>query len=704
VGIGITEEHRELERVARDVLAKVDARGAGRALLEAEHVPARPPFWEEVVGLGWLGLHVPEAHGGSGYGLPELVVVVEALGRAVAPGPFVPTVIASAVVAACGSAAQQGQWLPGLVDGSTTGAFGFGDGLVLGGGGADVALVVRGDDVVVLEAPSRQTPEQIDRSRPSTTIDAGASAVADLLAGAAGHARAIARTILAAECAGGASECCEVAVAYAKERHQFGRPIGTYQAVKHHCADMLVAAEVATAAVWDAARASADGDVAGFELASAVAAVLAGPAFLENAHLNTQVHGGIGYTWEHDAHLLLRRAIAVAGVLEGDHAARQVLRSIREGAARVPQIDLGPEAESMRAAIRGFAEEVAALDPEAARRRLVETGYVMPHWPRPWGRGALPVEQLVIEEELARAGVVRPDYGMAAWVIPSLVQHGSPEQIERWVLPALRQEQIWCQMFSEPEAGSDAAGIRTRAERVDGGWRLNGQKVWTSRAHQAHLGLITVRTDPAAPKHKGITTMVLDMHADGVETRPLRQVDGDPEFNEVFLTDVFVPDADVVGEIDGGWRVARSTLGNERVSIGAGAGGGLGIPWDWVGLLDAHPDRAARVETDLARLLATDQALVLLNLRQATRAVAGAEPGPEGNLTKLVSAEQSHRRGFIGLRLVGSAAAFVEGEGAGTAMTHLRTRAMSIAGGTSEITRNQIGERLLGLPRDPLLQ
>jgi len=194
------------------------------------------------------------------------------------------------------------------------------------------------------------------------------------------------------------------------------------------------------------------------------------------------------------------------------------------------------------------------------------------------------------------------------------------------------------------------------------------------------------------------------MHADGVEVRPLRQVDGNAEFSEVFLTDLFVPDHDVVGEVNQGWTVARATLGNERVSIGAGAGGGLGIPFDFVALMDEHPDRAAAVAADVARLLATDHALRLLNLRQAARAVVGAGPGPEGNVTKLVLAEQSHSRGEIGLRLVGPAAAFIDGEGGPTAMTTLRTRAMSIAGGTSEITRNQIGERLLGLPRDPLLQ
>ena len=203
---------------------------------------------------------------------------------------------------------------------------------------------------------------------------------------------------------------------------------------------------------------------------------------------------------------------------------------------------------------------------------MIETGYVMPHWPKPWGRDAGAVEQLVIEQEFAAAGVARPQYSITGWVILTLIQHATEDQVARWVLPALRQEVIWCQLFSEPDAGSDAAGVKTRGTRVDGGWLVNGQKVWTSGAHYASFGLATIRTDPDAPKHEGITTMVIDMHAEGVEVRPLRMVTGHSEFNEVFFNDVFVPDDDVVGPVNGGWTVARATLGNESVSIGGGAG------------------------------------------------------------------------------------------------------------------------------------
>ena len=214
---------------------------------------------------------------------------------------------------------------------------------------------------------------------------------------------------------------------------------------------------------------------------------------------------------------------------------------------------------------------------------------MQPHWPKPWGRDAAPVEQLVVEQEFAAAGVKRPAYGITGWVILTMIQHGTDDQVARWVRPTLNQEVIWCQLFSEPDAGSDAAGVKTKATRVDGGWLVNGQKVWTSGAHLASCGLATVRTNPDVPKHDGITTMVIDMHGEGVEVRPLRMTSGMSEFNEVFFNDVFVPDDDVIGPVDGGWTVARATLGNESVSIGGGDGG-MSFPGDGlIAPFDAAP-------------------------------------------------------------------------------------------------------------------
>ncbi|KKW65402.1 acyl-CoA dehydrogenase [Mycolicibacterium elephantis] len=725
MGIAITEDHRELAGVVRDFLTARGARTAARDLLDAES-EERPAFWSELAGLGWLGLHVPEEYGGGGCGLPELVVVAEEFGRAAAPGPFLPTVIGSAIIAAAGNDAQRARWLPSLVNGTATAGFGLeasgespisaegkrfsGESrVVLGAGLADLLVLTVGEDVLVVDATADgvtvDVPANLDPTRRSgrvrlTDVEL---APADILPGAAGVATALARVVGAAEAVGGAQDCVDAAVDYAKVREQFGRTIGTFQAVKHHLANMLVAAEQATATVWDAARAATAGDDE-FALMAACAATLAFPAYVHNAELNIQVHGGIGFTWEHDAHLHLRRSATMRGILGGRIAPADVYTLTSKGVVRENSIDLPPEAEQLRAELRAELATWSELDEKQLRDKMIETGYVMPHWPKPWGRAADAVEQLVIEQEFAAAGVKRPEYGITGWVILTLIQHGTAEQVERFVNPALRHEQVWCQLFSEPGAGSDAAAVSTKAVRTEGGWIVNGQKVWTSGAQHCHLGLATVRTDPDAAKHAGITTVIIDMHAPGVEVRPLRQITGGSEFNEVFFNDVFVPDHDVVGAPNDGWAVARATLGNERVSIGGGAAGARGAATTIVDLTARYGDRVAGAAERAGRFLAEDHALRLLNLRRAARSVAGAEPGPEGNVTKLLIADHVVARAGLSAELFGPDVALLSAPAKVTGLLMLGSRGMTIAGGTSEITRNQIAERILGLPRDPLIK
>jgi alkylation response protein AidB-like acyl-CoA dehydrogenase len=715
MAIAITEDHRALAKTASEFLQKREARRAARDLLEAE-TEALPSMWDDFINLGWLGLHVPEEHGGSGFGLEELVVVVEELAKAVAPGPFVPTVIASAVIGAAGDEATRKQYLAGLADGSVVGAAALGGsvtvsggaasgdaGVVLGGGLAKIILVGAGEDVAIVEVgPGVEVtvPRNMDPTRRSARVRLE-GAPATVLPGARRVLVDLARVILAADAVGVAREATDMGAAYAKQRLQFGRVIGTYQAVKHHCANMAVATELATSAVWDAARAATTG---GDQLsyAAAVAATLAGQAADLCANLNTQVHGGIGMTWEHDAHLFMRRATTLLSILDPGRAAADVTDLARRGIQRARAVELPPEAEAIRADVRAFVDSIKDLPAEEQRARLVETGYANPNWPKPYGRAADAVEQLVIEQEFASAGIRRPGYGITGWNILTIIQYGTDDQIARWVPPALNQEVIWCQLFSEPDAGSDAAGIKTRATRVDGGWLVNGQKVWTSGAQVAGMGFATVRTDPDKPKHDGITMMAIDMHSNGVEVRPLRQTSGQASFNEVFFNDVLVPDDDVVGPVDGGWTVARATLGNESVSIGGG-GGGMGQGGAMIAALDANPDRLVGGAARIGRYLAGNQALGLLNLRSAHRAVAGSEPGPEGAITKLVSSELGAEAAAVLTELNGQDAAFLEGAGAMSNGLVLMHRGMSIAGGTSEIKRNQIGERILGLPRDPLI-
>ena len=719
MSIALTDDHRELGNVARSFLTAQKARLAARALLDAD-AEARPPFWNELAELGWLGLHVDEKYGGSGFGLPELVVVIDEIGRAAAPGPFVPTVVVSAVIAAVGTEEQKARLLPGLVDGSHTAAVGFGGnltvsggrasgdaGVVLGAGLADVLLLASGEDMLVIERTADgvtvEVPENLDRTRRSGRVTLTDVAVdGNVLPGARNAALARTRTLYAAEAVGGASDCVDTAVEYAKVREQFGRTIATFQAVKHHCANMLVAAESAVSCVWDAARA-ADEDEEQFRLIAAAAATLALPAYVRNAELNIQVHGGIGFTWEHDAHLHLRRALTVQAVLGGDESATDVFDLTAKGIARANSLDLPAGSDEMRAEIRAEAQRIAALDEKAQLDELIATGYLMPHWPKPWGRAAGAVEQLLCEEEFAAADVTKPDYGITGWVILTLIQHGTPSQIERFVEKALRKDEIWCQLFSEPSAGSDAAAVKTRATRVDGGWSITGQKVWTSGAHYCKRGLATVRTDFDGPKHAGITMVILDMKAPGVEVRPLRQITGGSDFNEVFFTDVFVPDEDVVGEPNAGWTVARATLGNERVSIGGGGGIAPASAW-LMHLAQTHGDRVVGSLQRVGHFLAEDHALRLLNLRRAVRSIEGAGPGPEGNITKLKLADHFHEQGAIAAALVGPDLALEDGEGALASRAVMGARGMAIAGGTSEVARNQIAERILGMPRDPLIK
>jgi alkylation response protein AidB-like acyl-CoA dehydrogenase len=713
MSIAISDDHRALAQTVSEFLGARGARGTARNLLEAK-TEGLPDFWGELGKLGWLGLHLPEEYGGSGFGLPELVIVAEQFGRAVSPGPFVPTVIASAVIAAAAPPNLQARLLPGLASGGAIGTVALGGdvadgtgnaGIAVSGHLADVLLVAQGEDVLVVETAGggvkTEVPANLDPTRRIARVTL-TGAPAAVLPGARGVLTDLARLLFAAEATGVAREVTDQASEYAKIREQFGRPIATFEAVKHHCANMLVAAEVATAAVWDAARAG-HGDQLSYT--AAIAATEAVPAAVQNAQLNIQVHGGIGFTWEHDAHLYLRRAAAIQSLIDADVAAIDVTDLVRSGVSRAAAIDLPPEAEEIRASVRPEVERLRDTGDDARKQALIESGLLMPHWPRPWGRDASAVEQLVIEQEFAAAGLKRPSYGITGWVILTLIQYGTAEQVDRWVPPALNQQVIWCQLFSEPGAGSDAAGIRTRATRAEGGWLINGQKVWTSGAQHASYGFATVRTNPDVPKHDGITMVVIDMHAKGVTVRPLRMPTGGSEFNEVFFDDVFVPDDDVVGPVDGGWTVARATLGNESVSIGGGGGSLFTLPPDAViAPLDAHPEWLAGGAGRVGRFLASTQTMTALNLRAAYRAVAGGGPGPEGNITKLLLSENGHEAAAILAELAGPDLAFLDGPGSLAGTLVLLNRSMSIAGGTSEIKRNQIAERILGLPRDPLIR
>ncbi|MBA4022615.1 MAG: acyl-CoA dehydrogenase [Gordonia sp.] len=712
MALAISSEHIELADAAAGHLQRHDVRGAARDSLDGSVDLAK--FWSSTADLGWLGLHLPEEYGGSGYGIPELTVVLEALGHEIAPGPFLATVVASAVIAHAGDDGLKSELLESLGDGSAVGGVGLSAGLsldteglisgqvraVLSAPEADVLVLALGDDVVVLDKNTAgvevTAAKALDTTRGLGTVSCtGVAAPAHrILGGAARSSRSILRILASAEAIGGALACLEMATEYAKVREQFGRTIGSFQAVKHHCANMLIATEATIASTWDAARAN---DIDGTWFAAAVAAFYAGPTQLKNARMNIQLHGGIGFTWEHDAHLYLRRATTVAAILSDDiDPLSDIVAAYRAGQAQGASFELPEEAEAFRAAARAEADAVRYLSEAERRDHLVDSGYLVPHWRKPWGREAGAIEQLVIEEEFE--GIDLPDLGITGWVNLTIAQVGSDDQRNRWIEPVLRGRDQWCQLFSEPGAGSDAAAVRTVGKKVDGGWRVTGQKVWTSVALECQWGLATVRTDPDASKHAGVSMMAIDLSSEGVQIRPLREITGDALFNEVFFDDVFVPDSDVVGGVGEGWKVARATLGNERVSIGGGSGSIAFGTAELVKLLDETGSSDG--EHRVGEMVAEAHTLRLLNLRQAARAVIGAGPGPEANVTKLVKAEHSQRITELGIDLAGTAA--VTGDTPELTYAYLFARCLTIAGGTSEIMRNTIAERLLGLPRDPL--
>jgi alkylation response protein AidB-like acyl-CoA dehydrogenase len=375
------------------------------------------------------------------------------------------------------------------------------------------------------------------------------------------------------------------------------------------------------------------------------------------------------------------------------------------GVRRELALELPPEAEAMRAEVRAFAQSVAGLDRTEQRARVVDAGYFVPHWPPPWGRSAGAVEQLVIDEEFRAARVRRPNLAVGAWAAPTIVSHGTDEQQERWVGPTLRGEITWCQLFSEPGAGSDLASLTTTATKTAGGWLLNGQKVWTSMARDADWGICLVRTNRDAPKHLGITYVIVDMKASGLDIRPLRELTGFASFNEVFLTDVFVPDDCVVGEVDGGWPLARTTLANERVAMGSGSSFGGGVE----ALLSLVKARSADgrltldpvVLDEVGSVVAEAQSVALLGLRTTHRSLSGAKPGPEASVRKLLGVEHDQRTQELGVALLGPEGATTVGDAQQWTFGFLANRCLTIAGGTSEVQRNVIAERLLGLPRDP---
>ena len=370
---------------------------------------------------------------------------------------------------------------------------------------------------------------------------------------------------------------------------------------------------------------------------------------------------------------------------------------------------LPPDDDPRRVRVR----EWIAHHPNPTPREFAESGFVAPHWPAPYGLGADPVQQIIIDDEFARAGMKRPSNQIGiGWAAPTIIFAGTQEQKDRYVLPALAAEEIWCQLFSEPGAGSDLAGLSTRAVRDGDDWVVNGQKVWTTGAHYSKFGILIARTDPDAPKHKGITYFICPMDLPGIEIRTIKNIAGAESFNEVFFTDVRIPHENVVGEVNDGWRLAKVTLGNERVSLSTG-----GVLWgagstalDIIEEAKKLGPHNAAMRQRLARLYIEHTVIEIIRMRTLTARLRGEQPGPEASIRKIMADEHGQRAMEVARDITGADAMIIGEPDAKTGKTirskswysgYMFSKALTIGGGTGEVQRNILGERVLGLPAEP---
>ncbi|SFB46176.1 Acyl-CoA dehydrogenase [Amycolatopsis marina] len=729
--IAITPEQLALAESIRDWAAD----RAPTSAVRARETGDGPDLLPELADIGLFAMGLPEELGGAGASVADVAAGLAEVSAALVPGPVFGGVLAGLLLARAPESPVATELGPALAGGRVRAAVALdrgdlvatvsdqGDLLVSGSPGlvldaepgAYLLLPVRSGAVdgvdgvrCVAVAPGTPgvridpaSPLDFSRSIAHVTLDRVRLRPHDTLPGVdEALVLDLAATLAAADAAGVAAWCVRTAAEYARVREQFGKPIGAFQAVKHLCAEMLCRGEITAALAWDAARA-VDETPEQRTPAAAVAAAGCLDAAVDNAKDCVQVLGGIGFTWEHDAHLYLRRALVTRQLLGGtDRWRRRAAELALAGARRSLALDLDGQVdpgfvERARAEVR----EIAALPEERRRTRLADSGYLMPHWPAPYGLAASPVRQLVIDAELHDARVGRPNLVIGGWAAPTILRHGSDAQRERFLGPTLRGEITWCQLFSEPGAGSDLASLRTKASRADGGWLLTGQKVWTSLARAADWAICLARTDATVPKHRGITYFLVDMRSAGIETRPLREITGESVFNEVFLEDVFVPDDCVVGDVGDGWKLARTTLASERVALGNGPSVGAAVEDLLASLGSAGSPVGDGARTRLGELVAQGTAGSVLELRATLRSLAGRDPGAESSVRKLLGVRHRQDVAEFALESLGPAGAAVGPATAAAQHEFLLTRSLSIAGGTTQVLLNVIGERLLGLPR-----
>ncbi|MDT5142717.1 MAG: hypothetical protein QOI79_2064 [Mycobacterium sp.] len=700
-----------------------------------------PSWWQEFVGNGFHAVHLPVHVGGQDGTLADTACVVETAAAALLPGPLLSTVTASAVASLADSSAKP--LLSDLAAGATAvvvlpehcdvRAESDGNSWRLSGSSGSV-LGICAAQRILLSAHTADRDERwfvLDTSSPGSGLtiqpqhgtdlstDVGVLDLVDhvvpdsaVISGiSTERARCVMVALAACAAAGTVRRCADAATEYIRTREQFGRPVGAFQALQHKAAQLLVNSELAAASAWDAVRAEGE-SLEQHRLAAASAAVMAVAAAPDLVLDALLMFGAIGYTWEHDTHLYWRRATSLAASLgPTTHWVREVGELARK-LRRSTTINLGGVESEFRARVAATLDEAMSLSNDhpsydirtpglatgLQRDLLAREGLVAPNLPAPWGVGASAVQQVIIAAEFdKRPGLVRPSLGIAEWILPTILNSGSDLQRERFARPILRGVQRWCQLFSEPGAGSDLASLSTRATKVDGGWLVNGHKIWTSLADRAHFGALLARTDPDAKKHRGIGYFLIDMTSPGVEVSPIKQASGRLEFNEVFLTDVFVPDDMLVGKPDDGWSLAVSTMAVERTAIGNY------VSIDRADALRrmaeiAGPEQDAALRA-LGDVEAYSTAIKAVVLRETLRLVEGQVPGPTSSIAKYAMVTLLRRAWTATLGVTGRIAMLEKSDPA-VVQPYFDAPAELIGGGTPEIQLTVIASMVLGLPRN----
>ncbi len=738
--LGLTPEQQDLSDAVGKFAERHAPIAATRDSFGALASGQLPEWWDTLVANGFHAVHLPEYLGGQGGRLIDAACVLESAAKALLPGPLLPTVTAGAVALLADPTPAAEALLRDLASGVPA-AVSLPDGgnfharaegqqwLVTGAsdvtsGVCSARLILVGartrDGGVVWVLVDTKNPTATVESVPGTDLvtDVGilrlaeyCAAESDVLIGIdPDRALCIALGLVASMTAGIAQWCVEAVTAHLRMREQFGKVIGTFQALQHGAAMLLVNSELGTAAAWDAVRASEE-PLDQLRLAAAGAAVIAISPVPDLVLDALTMFGAIGFTWEHDVHLYWRRATSLAASIGPASRWARRLGQLTCTQQRDMSVDLGDAESDFRSWVAETLDSALALrndrpgrqgdyeDFETGPQRtlIAEAGLIAPHWPPPWGLDAGPLRQLIIDEEFhKRPALVRPSLGIAEWILPSLLRAAPKHLQESLIPPTQRGDIAWCQLFSEPGAGSDLAALTTRATKVDGGWNINGHKIWTSAAHRADYGALLARTDPTASKHRGIGYFIVDMRSAGIEIQPIKTATGEAHFNEVFLADVFVPDEMLLGGPTDGWGLAIATMAEERSAISGYVKFDRAVALRRIAR-EPGPDRDD-AQRALGELDAYTNAIKALGVRETIRLLDGQPSGPASSIAKVAMNVLLRRTFKATLQLTGKLAMVADSDPA-VVQPYLHLPAELLGGGTREIQLNIIAQMILGLPR-----